>query len=217
MTITTEHLRRVGIIAVVRAPSAESAIEGVEALVRGGVTGIEITYSTPDTARVISHLSDRFGDTILLGAGTVVRPEQAEEAAAAGAQFLVSPGVSGRVAAAMTGTGLTTMLGALTPSEVMAAVEHGADVVKIFPAALSGPKLISSLRGPFPDVAMMPTGGVSTANLADWLATGVVAVGAGSELVSATDLAAGRFDLVRSRAEEMSTRYRELRLAEVDA
>lgn len=217
MTITTEQLRQVGIIAVVRAPSAESAIAGVEALVRGGVTGIEITFSTPETARVISHLADRFGDGILLGAGTVVRPEQAAEAAASGASFLVSPGVSRTVATAMTDTGLTTMLGALTPSEVMAALELGADVVKIFPAGFAGPKLISSFRGPFPDVVMMPTGGVSTANLADWLATGVVAVGAGSELISGADLAAGRFDLIEQRAAEISTMYRQLRLAEVAA
>jgi 2-dehydro-3-deoxyphosphogluconate aldolase/(4S)-4-hydroxy-2-oxoglutarate aldolase len=217
LTITTEQLRQVGVIAVVRAPSAESAIAGVEALVRGGVTGIEITFSTPETSRVISHLADRFGDSILLGAGTVVRPEQAAEAAAAGARFLVSPGISRTVAQAMFDTGLTTMLGALTPTEVMAAVELGADVVKIFPAGFAGPRLISSFRGPFPDVVMMPTGGVSTANLADWLATGVVAVGAGSELISGADLAAGRFDLIQQRAEEISTRYRQLRLAEVAA
>ena len=214
MTISTEELRRVGIIAVVRAPSSDLAIAGVEALVRGGVTGIEITFSTPETARVIAHLADRYGDSITLGAGTVVRAEQAAEAATAGARFLVSPGVSRSVAKAMTDTGLTTMLGALTPSEVMAAVELGADVVKIFPAGFVGPKLISSFRGPFPDVVMMPTGGVSTANLADWLATGAVAVGAGSELISVADLSAGRFDLIEQRAREMSTRYNELRRAE---
>jgi 2-dehydro-3-deoxyphosphogluconate aldolase/(4S)-4-hydroxy-2-oxoglutarate aldolase len=211
MTISTSELSRIGVIAVVRAPSAESAIAGVEALVRGGVTGIEITYSTPDAPRVIEQLADRFGDSILLGAGTVVEPMQAEIAARAGAQFLVSPGVSRTVARAMFDTGLTTMLGAFTPSEVMAAVELGADVVKIFPAGFGGPPLIASFRGPFPDVRMMPTGGVSAANLGEWLATGVVAVGAGSELVSTGDLAAGRFDLIQSRAEEISARYRELR------
>lgn len=217
MTISTEELRRVGIIAVVRAPSAESAIAGVEALVRGGVTGIEITYSTPDAPSVIAHLADRFGDSILLGAGTVIEPAQAAAAAKAGAQFLVSPGVSLPVAKAMFDTGLTTMLGALTPSEVMCAVELGADVVKIFPAGFGGPKLIASFRGPFPDVRMMPTGGVSVDNLDKWLATGVVAVGAGSELVSTSDLAAGRFDAIEKRAREMSGRYLELRQLEVAA
>jgi len=217
LTITTEQLRRVGIIAVVRAPSVETAVAGVDALVRGGVTGIEITFSTPDTAKVIAHLSDKYGDSITLGAGTVVRVDQAAEAAEAGAQFLVSPGVSRAVAQSMTDTGLTTMLGALTPSEVMAAVELGADVVKIFPAGFAGPKLISSFRGPFPEVVMMPTGGVSTANLADWLATGVVAVGAGSELIPGADLIAGRFDVIEQRAEAMSTQYKELRRAEAPA
>jgi 2-dehydro-3-deoxyphosphogluconate aldolase/(4S)-4-hydroxy-2-oxoglutarate aldolase len=99
----------------------------------------------------------------------------------------------------------------------MAAVELGADVVKIFPAGLAGPKLIASFRGPFPDVRMMPTGGVSIDNLAEWLAAGVVAVGAGSELVSTGDLAAGRYDLIEQRARAMSARYRELRRAEVAA
>ena len=214
MIVTIEELKRVGIVAVVRAPSAATAIAGVEALVRGGVTGIEITFSTPETPRVIAHLADRFGASIMLGAGTIIRPEQAAEAAIAGADFLVSPGVSHTVARAMIDTGLMTMLGALTPSEVMAAVELGADVVKIFPAGVAGPKLISSFRGPFPDVAMMPTGGVSTANLAAWLATGVVAVGAGSELISPADLAAGRFDVIQQRAQEMSARYQQLRRAE---
>lgn len=217
MTISTEELRRVGVIAVVRAPSAESAIAGVEALVRGGVTGIEITYSTPEAPRVIAHLADRFGDSILLGAGTVIEPAHAATAAAAGASFLVSPGVSLPVARAMLDTGLSTMLGALTPTEVMAAVELGADVVKIFPAGLGGPKLISSFRGPFPDVRMMPTGGVSVDNLAEWLATGVVAVGAGGELISTSDLAAGRFDLIEARARAISTRYAELRQLETVA
>ena len=212
-----EDLTRVGVIAVVRAPNAESAMEGVEALVRGGVTGIEITYSTPGAPQVIARLNERFGDSILLGAGTVTSAQQAVEAAEAGARFLVSPGVSPKVAPAMIETGVTTMLGALTPSEVMAAVEFGAHVVKIFPAGFGGPRLIASFRGPFPDVPMMPTGGVSVDNLADWLATGVVAVGAGSELISTADLEAGRYDLVQARAAEFSARYRELRLAQVAA
>lgn len=215
MTISTEELRRVGVIAVVRAPSAAAAIAGVEALVRGGVTGIEITYSTPDAPQVIAELAERFGDSILLGAGTVLSAENAVIAAAAGATFLVSPGVSVPVATAMLETGLSTMLGALTPSEVMAAVELGADVVKIFPAGIGGPKLISSFRGPFPDVRMMPTGGVSVDNLGEWLATGVVAVGAGSELVSAADLAAGRLELIEERARSIMARYAQLTGSEV--
>jgi 2-dehydro-3-deoxyphosphogluconate aldolase/(4S)-4-hydroxy-2-oxoglutarate aldolase len=188
------------VLAVVRAPSADSAVRAADALVAGGVTGIEITYSTPDAASALRRVADRHGDAILLGAGTVTTPEQAAQAADAGARFLVSPGTRRRLTEAMRATGLLVLTGALTPSEVMAAVEYGADVVKIFPASLGGPAFLRSLRGPFPDVALMPTGGVTPDNLGEWLDAGAIAVGAGSELVSTADLAAGRYDEVERRA-----------------
>lgn len=214
MKISLQQLRDVGIIAVIRAPSAKSAILGVEALVRGGVTGIEITYSTPDAPSVIRDLRAQYGQKILLGAGTVLTEAQAQEAVSAGAEFLVSPGSTTKVAEAMSRTGATVMLGALTPSEVMNALNLGADVVKIFPAGLSGPKLISSLRGPFPDVAFMPTGGVSAENLDQWLSVGAVAVGAGSELCSTADLEQGRFEQIEERAAAFSAQYRRIRKGE---
>lgn len=188
------------VLAVIRAPSAEAALRGSEALVRGGVTGLEITYSTPDAPAVIARLAEEYGDGIYLGAGTVTTVAQAREAVEAGARFLVSPGTRPELTGAMLGTGAVTLTGVLTPTEVMTAVELGVDVVKLFPAALSGTALLKALRGPFPDVPMMPTGGVTPANLAEWIAAGAVAVGAGSDLVSAQDLANGDWDAIETKA-----------------
>lgn len=188
------------IIAVVRAPSPASAIEACRALVAGGVTGLEITYSTPDAPAVIRELDAEFGERVFLGAGTITTEAHATMAAEAGARFLVSPGTRRHLSAAMTATGLTVMTGALTPSEVMAAVEYGADVVKIFPASLGGPAFLRALRGPFPDLPLMPTGGVTPANIGDWFAAGAVAVGAGGDLLPAADLAAGRWGAIEHTA-----------------
>jgi 2-dehydro-3-deoxyphosphogluconate aldolase/(4S)-4-hydroxy-2-oxoglutarate aldolase len=200
MTSTLDRLRDIRVVAVIRAPDAAGAVHAVDALVRGGVTGIEITYSTPDVPAVLAAVAERHGDAVLLGAGTLRAPAQAGEAVAAGAQFLVAPGLDDELVAAMRATGVVTMAGALTPTEVMRAQALGVDVVKVFPASLGGPAYIRALRGPFPDVPFMPTGGVSAANLREWLDAGVVAVGAGSELCSAADIADGRFDAIETRA-----------------
>lgn len=188
------------VLAVVRAPSADSALRAADALVEGGVTGLEITYSTPDAASVIRTLAERYGDAAYIGAGTVTTVQQALEASDAGARFLVSPGTLPELTGAMLGTGSVVLTGALTPTEVMTAVALGVDVVKLFPAALSGPALMRALRGPFPDVPMMPTGGVTPANLGEWLAAGALAVGAGSDLVSTADLVAGDYAAVTRKA-----------------
>ncbi|GAB3127207.1 bifunctional 4-hydroxy-2-oxoglutarate aldolase/2-dehydro-3-deoxy-phosphogluconate aldolase [Glaciibacter psychrotolerans] len=188
------------VLAVVRAPSADSAILAAGALIAGGVTGLEITYSTPDAPAVIRELAARYGESIYLGAGTVTTAEQAEQAHAAGATFLVSPGTRPDLTRAMKATGLTVMTGALTPSEVMAALDYGTDVVKIFPASLGGPAFLKALRGPFPELALMPTGGVTPENIDEWFAAGAIAVGAGGDLVSGADLAAGRYDEVERKA-----------------
>jgi len=200
MTDLLATLKANRILAVVRAPSAESAIRATEALVAGGITGIEITFSTPETPRVIRELAARYGEQIYLGAGTVTTPEEAAKAAEAGARFLVSPGTRRELTAVMKATGLLVMTGALTPSEVMAAIEYGVDVIKIFPASLGGPSFLKSLRGPFPNVPLMPTGGVTPENIGDWFAAGAVAVGAGGDLVSGADLAAERYDEVERKA-----------------
>jgi len=203
-------LRTAGVVAVLRAPSPESALACVDALIDGGVTGIEITYSTPDAARVIERVR-RDHPEAYVGAGTVLTADQARAAADAGARFLVSPGTTDDLAAALLDTGLTTLLGALTPSELMHALALGAHAVKIFPASLGGPAYLKALRGPFPEVPLVPTGGVSADNVADWLGAGALAVGAGGELCPSTAIASGDTEEIARRARAFTRALQEAR------
>lgn len=208
---TLQKIRELGLLAVIRGPSKELTLEMVAALVAGGVTGIEITYTTPNAAEVVAALAQRFGDEIVLGMGTLIQPAQAAEAAQAGAQFLVSPHTEPALAQAMVATGLPVMMGALTPSEVMASVQLGSDVVKLFPGSLGGPAYMKALKGPFPNIPMMPTGGVDIDNIADWFAAGAVAVGAGSQLCPKSLAAAGKFDEITAIARSFVTAVAEAR------
>lgn len=201
-TETLIKIEQIGLLAVIRGPSQELTLKMVEALVRGGAIGIEITYTTPNAAEVVAALDQRFGDEIMLGMGTLTQPAQAAEARAAGARFLVSPHTEPALAKAMVATGLPVMMGALTPSEVVQASSLGADVIKIFPGSLGGPSYLKALRGPFPAIKMMPTGGVSIDNVADWFAAGAVAVGAGGELCPTAWAKEGRFEDIAQRARE---------------
>lgn len=200
MTDRLSRARAAGVLAVLRAPSPESALEAADAIIRGGIPGIEVTYSTPDAPAVIRELIARHGDAAYIGAGTVTTPEQAAAAAEAGAEFLVSPGTLPALTRAMLDTGKVVMTGALTPTEVMAALELGVDVVKIFPASLGGPSYLGALRGPFPDAPLMPTGGVKPENVADWFAAGAVAVGAGGDLANSASITAGDWADLEARA-----------------
>lgn len=192
--------RATGILAVLRAPSPELALEASEAIIRGGVTGIEVTFSTPDAPAVIRELIARHGDAAYIGAGTVTTSEQAELAAGAGAEFLVSPGTLPDLTRAMLDTGRVVMTGAMTPTEVMSALALGVDVAKIFPASLGGPSYLGALRGPFPHAPLMPTGGVSPDNLAAWFAAGAVAVGAGGDLANGASIVASDWADIELRA-----------------
>lgn len=191
--VVLNKVKELGLLAVIRGPSHELTIEMVKALVDGGVLGIEITYSTPNAESVVAELAKYFGGKILLGMGTLTQPSQAQAALAAGAKFLVSPICEVGLVKAMTSTGLATMAGALTPTEVFQAYQAGADVVKIFPGSLAGSSYIRSLKGPFPFIPLMPTGGVSESNVKDWFAAGVIAVGAGSELCPPSLAKEGKF------------------------
>jgi len=195
-----EKIKELGLLAVIRGPSAELTIQMVEALVAGGVKGIEITYSTPNAEEVVSTLARKFGSSILLGMGTLTKPEQALTAKSAGANFLVSPICDPVLVMAMVDSGLVTMAGALTPTEVFQAYSLGTDVVKIFPGSLGGPSYVKALKGPFPYIPMMPTGGVNAANAAEWFAAGVVAVGAGSELCPPQLAKDGKFEEISRKA-----------------
>ncbi|MCR2826668.1 bifunctional 4-hydroxy-2-oxoglutarate aldolase/2-dehydro-3-deoxy-phosphogluconate aldolase [Microbacterium sp. zg.Y909] len=200
MTDRLARARTTGILAVLRAPSPEHALRTAEAIIAGGVTGIEVTFSTPEAPAVIRELVSRHGDGIYVGAGTVTTTAQAQDAVAAGARFLVSPGTLPDLTRAMRDTGAVVMTGAMTPTEVMGALALGVDVVKIFPASLGGPSYLNALRGPFPDAPLMPTGGVRPDNLADWFAAGSVAVGAGGDLASSPSIAAEDWDDITRRA-----------------
>ena len=197
-----EKVKELGLLSVIRGPSPELTVKMVDALVAGGVLGIEITYSTPNAEEVVRTLTGKFGGSIVLGMGTLTKPEQVSSAIAAGANFLVSPICEPALVEEMVSSGLLVMAGALTPTEVYQAYTLGVDVVKIFPGSLGGPAYIKALKGPFPYIPMMPTGGVNAGNAAEWFATGVVAVGAGSELCPPQLAKEGKFDEITRRAAE---------------
>lgn len=202
---TLGKIKDLGVLAVIRGPSEDLTLKMVDALVEGGIIGIEITFTTPNALEVVRALNHEFGNRIVLGMGTLTNPEQAGAAQSAGARFLVSPHTEEKLAAAMTATGLPVMMGALTPSEVLKAWNLGSDVVKIFPGSLGGPSFMKSLKGPFPDVPMMPTGGVSEENVASWFEAGAVAVGAGGKLCPKSLALAGKFEQITDRARSFKT------------
>ena len=197
-----EKVQELGLLAVIRGPSPELTVKMVEALVAGGVLGIEITYTTPNAEEVVRTLANQFGSRIVLGMGTLTKLEQVQSAKDAGANFLVSPICETNLVNSMVDSELLTMAGALSPTEVFQAYSLGVDVIKIFPGSLGGPAYIKALKGPFPYIPMMPTGGVSAGNVAEWFATGVVAVGAGSELCPPQLARDGKFDEISKRASE---------------
>lgn len=197
-----DKVKELGLLAVIRGPSPELTVRMVDALIDGGVTGIEITYSTPDAEGVVRTLASKHGKAILLGMGTLTKPEQVASARAAGANFLVSPICEPTLVSTMVKSGLLTLAGTLTPTEVFQAYSLGADVIKVFPGSLGGPAYIKALKGPFPNIPMMPTGGVNAANVAEWFAAGVVAVGAGSELCPPALAREGKFDEIAKIAAE---------------
>ena len=207
-----KRIAELGLLAVLRAPDPAGARRTVDALVEAGVLGIEITYSTPDAASVIADVKQNYGDEVLVGTGTLVTYAQVAEAEEAGASYLVSPGFDDEVVASMRATSLPAMAGVPTPTEVMMrGVRMSVDVMKLFPGSLGGPSYLRSLRGPFPDVPFMPTGGVSAYNVGDWLAAGAIAVGAGGELASASDISSGDFAGIREKGRRFLTAIHQAR------
>jgi 2-dehydro-3-deoxyphosphogluconate aldolase/(4S)-4-hydroxy-2-oxoglutarate aldolase len=209
---TLDRLQHIGLVAVIRGPSLELTVKLVEALMIGGITGIEITYTTPNASDVVRQLDRAFGDEILLGMGTLTDPAQAAEARAAGARYLVSPISEETLAGAMVATGLPVMIGALTPTEVFKAHKLGSDVVKLFPGSAVGPDYVKALRGPFPHIKVMPTGGVDEQNLADWFKAGAFAVGVGSRLSPDKTVNEGRFEEITAIARRFAAAVRAARI-----
>ncbi len=187
---TLRRIEQIGVVPVVRAGSLDEARRAVNAICAGGIPIVEITMTVPDAPAMIREVVQQYGDKVLAGAGTVVNAAQAEMCLDAGAEFLVSPGLSAGVLRAAAARGKLAIPGVLTPSEIMRALEEGVKVLKIFPCGgVGGPKYLKSLREPFPECAFIPTGGVSLANAAEYITAGAFALGIGAELV---DLAALR-------------------------
>jgi 2-dehydro-3-deoxyphosphogluconate aldolase/(4S)-4-hydroxy-2-oxoglutarate aldolase len=172
-----------GVVAVLRATSAEHFAAVTDALVRTGVRAIEITLTAPTALRSITELAAEYAADAIIGAGTVLTADQAEACIDAGAAFLVSPTASPDVVAAAQVAGVAVYPGAFTPTELLAAHRTGADAVKLFPASAVGPGYLKDLRGPLPDIAVMPTGGIAITDIGDWIAAGAVAVGLGTPLL----------------------------------
>ena len=182
----------VGIIPVIRASTAFEADQFVEAIAAGGICVVEITMTVPYSIALIRDVVRKYGKHILVGAGTVITAEQANQCLDAGADFLVSPGISLAVLKIAANNGKLAIPGALTPTEFMSARDHGATLVKIFPcSSAGGPSHIKALRGPFPDALLIPTGGVNLASAAEYLAAGAFALGVGSELANLSVLREG--------------------------
>lgn len=206
-----QRLHAAGLIAVVRAGRPEHAVRVAGALLAGGVWAIELTFTTPGTAEALAEVRETYGGDVLLGAGTIREPAQVEAAVTAGVDFLVTAHLRFDVLVAMLASGLPCTPGVFTPTEVGQALDAGAQVVKLFPASTGGPDHLRALRGPFPNLQVIPTGGIDTTNIHTWFAAGALAVGAGGELVSCTALEAGDWDDITRRAEGFAEATRSAR------
>jgi 2-dehydro-3-deoxyphosphogluconate aldolase / (4S)-4-hydroxy-2-oxoglutarate aldolase len=192
-----------GLIPVVRAESSEIAMRAIDAIKRGGISVLEITMTVPGAIRVIEEVARRFGEDAIVGAGTVLDAETARACMLAGAQFIVSPALDLDTISCCRRYSVPVMPGAMTPSEVVTAWKAGADFVKVFPAnAVGGPSYIKALKAPLPQIALVPTGGVSLKTAADFIKAGAAALGVGADLVDTAALRAGEDNVITARAKQ---------------
>lgn len=206
MTIdeVVRRIGEVGVIPVVRASTVQEASRAVEAICEGGIPIVEITMTVPDAPTVIQQVVRQYGDRVLTGAGTVLRADQAKMCLDAGAEFLVSPGLATSVLTTALACQKLAIPGAMTPTELMTALEHDAKLVKIFPAGnLGGAKYLKALKGPFPKAALIPTGGVNASNAAEYIGAGAFALGVGSDLIDSKALREGNLAKVAAAAREL--------------
>lgn len=207
-----ERILEIGIVPVVRAASAREARMAADAVCEGGIPIVEITMTVPGAVDVIRELAKNFGSQVLVGAGTVLSVEAARRCLDAGAQFLVSPGLNLQTVELAKREGKLMMAGALTPTEVMAAWEAGADFVKIFPCGqVGGAKYIKALKGPFPQVPFVPTGGVNLNSAAEFIEAGAVALGVGGECVQAEALKTNKPEIIVENARKFLAIVRQTR------
>jgi len=206
----------VGIVPVVRATSAKKAIAAAEALAAGGISIVEITMTVPGAIDVIAQLAATSRGDVLIGAGTVLDAQTARRCFDAGAQFLVTPGLDVDTVSTASSADKLIMAGALTPTEVITAWKAGADFVKVFPAsAVGGASYIKALRGPLPQIPLVPTGGVNLNTAADFLKAGAAALGIGGDLVTAAALNSGDTKPITELAKMYLSIVQQVREAEV--
>ena len=208
------HLRQVldsGIVAVVRSPDSQQLVEVARALADGGIHVVEITMTVPDALDVVRQVRRALGDRLLLGAGTVLDPETARAALLAGAEFLVAPTVNHDVIRLCQRYDRLVMPGAFTPTEILSAWEAGADIIKVFPADVVGPAFFKAMRGPLPQIRLMPTGGVDLSTAASFLQAGACCLGIGSQLVEPRAVAERNFDRIRDLARQYAAIVRQVR------
>jgi 2-dehydro-3-deoxyphosphogluconate aldolase/(4S)-4-hydroxy-2-oxoglutarate aldolase len=208
------HLQRVldaGIVAVVRAPDSQQLVDVARALADGGVNVIEITLSVPNALDVLRQVRHALGDRILLGAGTVLDPETARAVLLAGAEYIVTPTLNLDVIRLCRRYDKLVLPGAFTPTEILTAWEAGADIVKVFPADVVGPAFFKAMRGPLPQIRLMPTGGVDLNTAADFLKAGACCLGIGSQLVEPKAVAERNFDRIRDLARQYVAIFKKAR------
>jgi len=205
-------LREVGIIPIIRAASADAAVAVAEALLQGGLTVAEITFTVPNAVQAIERVAKRFPGKLLVGAGTVTDAEAARRAMDAGAEFIVTPCLVPEVIEAARRADVAVLPGALTPGEVFAAFRAGGDMVKVFPVQnVGGAAYLRALRGPFPDIPLVPTGGVTLENLTELFKAGAAAVGVGTELIPKDALARRDYAAIAALAKQFLAGVRQAR------
>jgi 2-dehydro-3-deoxyphosphogluconate aldolase/(4S)-4-hydroxy-2-oxoglutarate aldolase len=209
-----KRIEEVGIVPVVRASSSDEAVAVAEIIREGGLPVLEITMTVPGAIAVIAELSKRYGDEVLIGAGTVLDPETARSCIAAGAQFIISPALNTQTIELCKSQRIAIFPGALTPTEVVAAWDAGADAVKVFPcSAVGGASYLRALKAPLPEIKLVPTGGVSLATAKDFITAGAWALGVGADLVNLKAIKAGQSESVVAAARNYVAAVREARAA----
>jgi 2-dehydro-3-deoxyphosphogluconate aldolase/(4S)-4-hydroxy-2-oxoglutarate aldolase len=207
------HVLDCGIVAVVRSPDSQQLVDVVRALAEGGVTVAEITMTVPGALDVVKAVRAALGDRVLLGAGTILDPETARAAILAGAEYIVAPTINLEVIRLCQRYDKLVMPGAFTPTEILAAWEAGADIVKVFPADVVGPVFFKAIKGPLPQVRVMPTGGVDLNTASAFLQAGACCLGVGGQLVEPAAVAARNFTRIRELAEKYVSIVKETRSA----
>jgi 2-dehydro-3-deoxyphosphogluconate aldolase/(4S)-4-hydroxy-2-oxoglutarate aldolase len=197
------HIEELGVVAVIRLKDPAKLRAVVDALADGGVRALEVTMTVPRAVEMIRELAPTIPEGFLLGAGTVTDVETARSVIDAGATFVVGPVFRPDVIAACHERGVPAVPGCFSPTEILAAHEAGADIVKLFPATMLGPQYIKDVRAPMPQLKLMPTGGVTLDNAGDWIRAGAVAVGVGSALVEAKAIEQGRFEVITANAQKV--------------